>query len=84
MPEIDPLGNPEYTYVQVANDIAARILAGEFAGRLPGERDLAGQYKVSYQTLRHGIDVLRTRGLVITRHGRGTFVAPPARPGPPG
>jgi GntR family transcriptional regulator len=84
VPEVDPLGNPEYTYVQIANDIAARIQAGEFTRRLPAERDLARQYKVAYQTVRHGIGLLRTRGLVITRHGRGTFVTPPGPPGPPG
>jgi GntR family transcriptional regulator len=70
--------------VQVANDIAARIAVGEFTRRLPGERDLAREYKVAYQTVRHGIGLLRTRGLVITRHGRGTFIAPPERPDPPG
>jgi GntR family transcriptional regulator len=84
MPEIDPLGNPEYTYVQIANAIAARIQVGEFTLRLPGERDLAREYAVAYQTVRHGIELLRTRGLVVTRHGRGTFVAPPDRPDPSG
>jgi DNA-binding GntR family transcriptional regulator len=83
MAEIDPFGNPELTYVQVANAIAARIQSGEFAGRLPGERDLAREYGVAYQTLRHGIGLLRSRGLVITRHGRGTFVAHEGGPGPP-
>jgi DNA-binding GntR family transcriptional regulator len=33
------------------------------------------EYGVAYMTVRHGMEVLRERGLVITRQGRGTFVA---------
>jgi GntR family transcriptional regulator len=76
MDDIDPIGNPELTYVQVANAIAARIESGQYTGKLPSERDLAREYAVSYQTLRHATDVLRQRGLIITRQGRGTFAAP--------
>jgi GntR family transcriptional regulator len=75
MPGIDPIGNADYTYVQAANIIAARIEAGEFTRRLPAERDLARELGVAYQTLRHAMKVLRDRGLIITRQGRGTFVA---------
>ena len=78
MPAIDPLGNSEYTYMQVAKVIAARIEAGEIGDRLPGERDLAKEFDVAYQTLRQAMKVLRERGLIITRQGRGTFVAPAA------
>jgi len=83
MAEVDPIGNPDYTYVQVANAIAARILAGEIAVKLPGERDLADDLGVSYQTLQHGIALLRDRGVVITRHGRGNFVTLPTPARPP-
>ena len=67
------LGNAERTYVQVANAIAARIEDGRFSGRLPSERDLARDFGVAYQTLRHAMKLLRERGLIITRQGRGTF-----------
>jgi DNA-binding GntR family transcriptional regulator len=81
--KIDPLG-PDFTYIQVANDIATRIEAGEITSKLPAERDLAQEYGVAYQTVRHSMAVLRERGLIITRQGRGTFVDPAARrePGP--
>ena len=79
MPEIDPLG-PDFIYIQVANDIAARIEVGEITHKLPAERALADEYGVAYQTVRHAMAVLRERGLIITRQGRGTFVAPAARP----
>ena len=76
MAEVDPIGNAEYAYVQAANIIAARIETGEITGRLPAERVLARELGVADQTLRHSMKVLRERGLIITRQGRGTFVAP--------
>jgi len=72
---VDPLG-ADFAYVQVANHIAVRIEAGEITHKLPAERDLAREYGVAYQTVRHAMKVLRERGLIITRQGRGTFVAP--------
>ena len=76
MTEVDPIGNADYTYVQAANAIAARIEAGEITHRLPAERNLAKELGVAYQTLRHSMKLLRDRGLIITRQGRGTFVGP--------
>lgn len=78
MPVVDPLG-PDFAYIQVANDIAAKIEVGEITHKLPAERALAEEYGVAYQTVRHAMKVLRERGLIITRQGRGTFVAPSAR-----
>ncbi len=75
---IDPLA-VEFTYIQIANHIEARIDVGEFKHKLPAERALAAEYGVAYQTLRRAMQVLRDRGRIITRQGRGTFVAPPAR-----
>jgi len=76
--QIDPLG-PDFAYIQVANDIASRIEVGDISHKLPAERALAEEYGVAYQTVRHAMKVLRDRGLIITRQGRGTFVAPAAR-----
>jgi len=75
MPRIDPLGNPQHTYLQVADSIATRIDVGEFTFRLPSERELMREYGVAYMTVRHAMEVLRVCGLIITRQGRGTFVA---------
>ena len=79
MPVIDPLG-PDFAYIQVANHIASRIEVGEITHKLPAERALAVEYGVAYQTVRHAMAELRERGLIITRQGRGTFVAPKTRP----
>jgi GntR family transcriptional regulator len=78
VPVIDPLG-PDFAYIQVANHIAARIEIGEIKHKLPAERALAEEYGVAYQTVRHAMQVLRERGLIITRQGRGTFVTPAAQ-----
>ncbi len=65
----------DHAYAQVATDIARRISEGEITRKLPAERALAEEYEVSYITLRHAMAILRERGLIVSIHGRGTFVA---------
>jgi DNA-binding GntR family transcriptional regulator len=43
--------------------------------KLPAERSLAEEYGVSCITVRHAMAFLRERGLIVSIHGRGTFVA---------
>ena len=73
---------PQYRYVEIADDIQARIASGELpvGGRLPGEQDLADEYRVATHTARRAVRVLRDRGLVATLPSKGTFVV--AQPGP--
>ena len=80
---VDPLAD-DFAYIQVADNIQARIEAGEITRRLPSERDLAQEYGVAYQTVRHAMKLLRERGLIITRQGRGTFVTGARSPRPGG
>ena len=63
---------------QVARDIEADITAGRCAPdtRLPSEADLSQQYGVARMTVRRAVAQLRDKGLVVTVHGRGSFVAP--------
>lgn len=70
---------PQLVYMAVADHIAGRIAAGELSpgARLPSERDLAVEYGVAYMTVRRAAEELRTRGLIVTVHGRGTYVAEP-------
>jgi GntR family transcriptional regulator len=69
-------GGPQLAYMRVAEDIAGRIASGELApgARLRSERDLAEHYGVAFHTIRRAMGVLRERGLIISVHGRGTFV----------
>jgi DNA-binding GntR family transcriptional regulator len=78
VPAFDP--PPEQLrYVAVAEHLAARITAGELrpGWRLPSERELAVEYGVAYMTVRRAAELLRERGLIVTVHGRGTFVVTP-------
>lgn len=65
---------------QVAADLREKITAGVFApgARLPSERELVEAYEVSRPTIREAVDVLRSEGMVVSEHGRGVFVRPPA------
>ena len=67
-------------YVQVADDIAARIQRGELQPNrpIPSENTMTQEYGVARGTARKAITLLRERGLVVTVSGRGTFVIPSA------
>lgn len=43
--------------------------------RLPGERELARRFDVSRPILRKALKELEARGLLVSRHGGGTYVA---------
>ena len=62
---------------EVAATLRGRIAHGEFRPgmRLPSERALAARLNVSRVTVVRALTRLRLEGLVVTRHGSGTFVA---------
>jgi GntR family transcriptional repressor for pyruvate dehydrogenase complex len=59
----------------IADRIRVLILTGAFpAGRpLPAERQLAERFGVSRGSVRDAFRTLETIGLLVTRHGQGTF-----------
>ncbi|PWL17482.1 GntR family transcriptional regulator [Falsochrobactrum shanghaiense] len=61
----------------VIRQIESLILEGVLRGgdRLPGERELARQFDISRPILREALKHLENAGLLISRHGGGTFVA---------
>lgn len=66
---------PAPLWAQVRDDIAARIDAGELTGRLPSEFDLAEDYAVGRDTVRHAVADLVESGRLTVVRGVGTFVA---------
>lgn len=68
--------------MQVVEYVRSLIARGEVkpGDRLPPERDLARQLKISRSSLRAGIGFLSAMGVLKSRHGAGTFVSsgPPA------
>lgn len=63
-------------YQQVVSALEESIVASRFkAGdRLPSERELAEEFKVSRPTVREAMLALEIRGLVEARHGSGIYV----------
>src|SRR4051812_10526281 len=66
-------------YRQIADRIGALIATGKFpAGtRLPPERDLAQQLRVSRTSVREALIALELGGLIDIRMGSGVYVRPP-------
>ncbi|WPB57319.1 FadR/GntR family transcriptional regulator [Xylophilus sp. GOD-11R] len=69
-------------YRMIAAQIGGKIQAGHFlpGSRLPSERDLAEQLKVSRTSVREALIALELEGLVEVRVGAGVFVCSPAAP----
>jgi DNA-binding FadR family transcriptional regulator len=67
-------------YRQIADQLRALIDSGEYAvgSRLPTERDLAEQLKVSRPTVREALIALEVEGRVRIRVGSGIYVIEPA------
>ena len=70
-----PIQN-ERLYTRIVEQIEARILAGDLTvgEQLPPERELGEQFGVSRTAVREAVKILREKGLIEIRHGRGTFV----------
>lgn len=63
-------------YQQIENDIKQKIMTGEYqAGQmLPSESKFCEMYQVSRVTIRNAITDLVDQGILIRKHGKGTFV----------
>lgn len=77
-------------YLQIAQQLMLAIARGDFPPgvRLPSDRDLATQAKVSRPTAREAVFALELLGAVEVRPGDGVYAAPPGvrlreRPGLP-
>jgi GntR family transcriptional regulator len=66
-------------YRGVARELAGLIRRGDLlpGGRVPSERELAGEYGISRMTARAALNLLEQRGLIERRDRSGTFVASP-------
>jgi DNA-binding GntR family transcriptional regulator len=72
-----PFAPDQFTYLQVADRIAARIRAGEFSatGKLPSRPGMCEHYGVGTGVMRHAWQELMQRGLIVVIQSHGTFVA---------
>lgn len=67
-------------YREAADQLRRLIQSGEYqpGARLPAERDLASQLRISRPTLREALIALEVEGLVNIRVGSGIYVTSPA------
>lgn len=67
-------GTPMYR--QIVDQITAKVMAGDWkAGQaLPSIRELASASRVSVITVRRAYADLELAGIIVTRHGMGSFV----------
>jgi GntR family transcriptional regulator len=64
-------------YQQIVNQITTKVMAGDWpAGQpLPSIRELASASRVSVITVKRAYAELGLAGVIVTRHGMGSFVA---------
>ena len=64
-------------YEQIVEQIKGMVMRGELEENppLPSVRGMAKDLKVSALTVKKAYDVLTEEGLIVTVHGKGSFVA---------
>jgi len=64
-------------YLQIMEQIRARVAAGDWLSgkELPSIRALAAALNVSVITIKRAYLDLENEGVIVTRHGKGSFVA---------
>ena len=72
----DSAGHAVPKYREIADDLRARIEAGEFpvGSQLPTKKVLMGRHGVALNTVDRALEELRREGLAETEQGRGSFV----------
>lgn len=75
MGKLDP-DDPRPPYRQIADALRGDIESGELApgAQLPALPALSSEYGVSTGTVKSALAVLRDAGLIVTRHGKGSYV----------
>jgi GntR family transcriptional regulator len=69
--------DPRPMYLQIKEQIRHRIAVGDWkAGReVPSIRSLAVELRVSVITIKRAYAELESEGVIVTQHGKGSFVA---------
>jgi GntR family transcriptional regulator len=64
-------------YLQIVEQVRERVAAGDWppGTELPSIRALAAELRISVITIKRAYLDLETTGIIVTRHGRGSFVA---------
>ena len=73
-PQVLERDSPVAVYQQVADVLTDQVSRLEPGSRIPTEESLMDQYGISRTTVRKAIEKLVTKGLLVRRQGKGTFV----------
>lgn len=70
--------SPTPIYEQIKNSMIEQIMNDELKENeaIPSIRNLASDIKISVMTIKKAYDELEREGYIISRQGKGTFVAP--------
>lgn len=70
-----PISNQK-TYEYVMQQIQRMILSGQLekGDKLPSERELAEKMQISRTSVREGLRVLETMGVIESKHGEGNYI----------
>ena len=65
-------------YLQIVNHLKQKIAVGEWVAgeEIPSIRQLAADLRVSVITVKRAYLELEREGVIVTQHGKGSFVAP--------
>jgi DNA-binding FadR family transcriptional regulator len=68
---------PKRRYLRIAQALLSEIQQGGLAAgaRLPSDRELATKFEVSRATVREALFAMELSGVIVVRHGDGTYVA---------
>ena len=68
--------SPIPLYIQLADVLKSSIQSGELSvgEKIPSERELMKQYRLSRNTIRQAVSQLNNEGITYSNHGAGTFV----------
>lgn len=61
--------------IQLKDEIEKQINEGVYTDQIPSEREIMQQYDVSRSTVREAINSLVREGILIKKHGKGTYVS---------
>src|SRR5699024_5528518 len=63
-------------FTKIATDLEKEIEEGKFkpGDKLPSERKLAEKYSISRNVVRQALTILREKGLIVIKPGKGSYV----------
>lgn len=75
------MSTSQLLHVQLKENLIDAIAAGEYqpGDKLPSQRDLCRQFKMSHMTVRRAINELTQEGVIYAIPGKGIYVSPTSR-----